>query len=365
MDTPRDAYWFGLEVGTPDAKGRPVNWVRISEDSLGGKWWQISSVRPHEVAARAAELLGQQFPCRVIWAPKDKRYKIGHSLPFTAGEVDQSALPDAPPPPAPSSQPAAAPPPPAAPQPPAAPPSIDSDPLPPPGAQQAFAALHTGNNGHNGSERAFQPPPLPPNYHQRAAGLPPQHGPPPGDLSPTAQFYWMHNIVMQDTQTFHERMTIAWTMIMEGERARSRETLEAERNRSAEVMKSMELHYATIDKSRVELQAVLAQAGRASPQLEALGSAVAQLGAKIEELQEDADDSHEAQAQLVKLSQDPNDLERIVNGIQNTISQVANSPLGQPLGEALSRAFGGEGAQSPQQDGAAAGDWEDVRPPEQ
>jgi hypothetical protein len=329
MDAPGDAVWFGLEI-----EGQSGEWVRIDEHTLGGKWWRVGAVSPEEVAKKAAELVGFAFLCRVHWSPKDKRYKLGNSVPFRAGEADPQP-------------PAQAPPvdhPPAAPEPPQRRQTPRSDPRPPPEAIAAQARLLGGNNGHNGHGHAPPPPPHAPPL------VPMPFSPPaPGSaLDPLSTFVYVHSLVHQDKLAWQQQVLAMANLMIEGERARSAETI-----------KSMELHYATIDSARRELNQALAQAGRSSPQLEALGTAVAQLGERIEDLQDDDDEQREQM--LAKLTDNPSELERVMVGVQNTVAAVANSPLGRPLGEAIARGFGGRAEQEqPPED-----DWQDVQPPPQ
>ena len=301
LQTPDGAAWFGIEVKTGED-----SWQRIDEKQIGGKWFRVGTVTPEDIAKQLAALVTGAIVCRVLWAPKDRRStKLGTSPPFEVSPDEPSEPTPPPPPPAQPQQPERARPRPQqqAPVAPAAPPL---SPYAPPMVPMPFAP------------------------------------PPPSATDPLSTFVYIHSLVHQD-KLAHQQQTLSMAQLMiEGERARSRESI-----------KSMEMHFATIDKARAELHRALSENDRSGPQLQQLAEAVGALGAKVEELALE-EEPHE----LAVVPPDATDAQKAMAAV----GSVLNSPAGQVIAKVLQNQFAGNDATAP----AAQPEYEDVPPlPEQ
>ena len=305
-----DAMWFGLEL-----QGIDGEWLRVDEENLGGKWWRVGTTTPEAMAQRVAG--DAPFTFRAIFAPKDKRRSLGHSPPFQTGAEDSDGGGPEPSPEAPPVDTAGAPP--AAP---AAPPARAAAPSP----RKATAPRVNG-----GASPYVQPK------------IPMAFTPPPGDPDLT-RFVFLHQLVQQQNDRF---LTLALSMMQNA--------AEAERSRSSAMLESMKHHYAAQAQGQERLTAALlaAQKGSEAPVLmqqlaaaaQAQNDQLAQLAQKIEDFEEE--DANAAQ-QLAQLSENPNNVERVFAGLTSIIGTVANTPLGDAIGDMLTRGRPPEAGAPPQ-----------------
>lgn len=345
IPVPPDAVWFTLEMMMPDRSWRPVD-----HPDLGGRkakinrYWRLDTTTPEAVAAEAAGDLPAVF--RATWTRADRRDRIGKSPPFQhtpAPAVDEQA---------PASNAGEA-----APAPRVAPPASEQrDPAgahragaqaqPPPAASRApQKAPLPGLNGNNGNGRGYVQPKIP------MAFTAPPNDP---DLS---RFVFLHQLVQQQNDRF---LTLVLTMMQT--------QAEAERTRSTTMLQSMREHYGSLAQGQERLNAALlaAQKGSETPiimqQLAAQSTqnaqALALLGEKLEQFEED--DRQDALAALTKLSDNPNNVERVIAGVTNIVGALAQSPFGEAVGDAL-RARS-QGAPQPPQ-GYAPAETADYQPP--
>jgi len=288
LQQPENAHWFGFEY-----EGAEEKWGRLDEPSLGGKWYQVGTTTAPAMALRAFEIVGETR-LRTVWAPKDRRYSLATSPPFSLSDI-------APPPEPEQPQPVAE-----EPSPPAAPPQ------PPPVAETTPPPL---------ADPVSLPPDILGGTPQNVAPVIPMPftPPPPGTSeSPLTTHVFIHSMVRQDMQNF-QQMTLTMAQLMvETERARSRETLRA-----------MELHYQSADRSRVELQRAMIEAGKEHPALAQMGVSLAQVKGELAALaqvepEQDHDDQHDDEEGHTQQYSDT----QVLIG---TLVQLLNSPIGERL----------------------------------
>lgn len=290
---PDQAHWFGLERAEGD------DWLRLDDDSIGGSWWRVGAVSPEAVAERAGP-----GTYRTVWAPKDRRKMLGKSLPFDH-ELSHESPPNSAAAPAEQPQPEQPSPAQAAADPPAAKPEA--------GAKKA-----------NGRARA------------RVTDMPTMDpvALTAETLHPLGQTVYLHSLAQAQSDKLHHLLLQSMHMMVESERARSREHTE-----------SVAAHYRALDNNRTDLMKVVltltqqqsaaaaaAAASAPSPELTAVTAQIAKLAEQVEEL---GDMDEEVERAMSQFSENPNDLERALVALQGIVGMLANSPLGQALAAKL------------------------------
>lgn len=308
---PADAIWFGLEV-LVDADSD--QWIMVQSDEFGGPWWRLGVADPQELAAKAAGDTAAIF--RAVWTPKDRRHRLGRSRPFRVG-ADQGQVE----------------------KPPTTPEQVSTDPAAPAAAtvppSPSFKAAATpqvsprvnGGNGHKSSA-----------YKNVRPKIPLEFTPPPTASEQLITFTYLYQLAQQSAD---RGMAMMMTM--------HEASIANERTRSREAIQSMQLHYQAVERGQRELQAALLSAnkgGETAPQvvqlLAAQSGAIQELAEKIEEI--DAADTEAFEQQMLRLSENPNNLERTMAGLQGIMSVLANSPLAEPLARMLTGGANGSTA---------------------
>jgi len=304
LETPEGAVWFGFEYVAGVGDDGAAEWARLDEPALGGKWFRVGTADLVGMARRALEIVGDTG-IRVVWAPKDRRYSLGTSPNFEPSAFAQQQ--DPPPPPPPQRQ--TPPPKPAESATHAAPPRARAKPAEPEAAK-------------------LEPVPIPP---ELIPGTP-QHVPPmvpmpcsppqPGvELGPTSMFVYIHSLVAQD-KLIHQQQTLSmFQMMIETERARSRETLRA-----------MELHFQSAAQARDELQRTIleSQKEQNAPALAQLTDGLQGISRQLAELAEGDEEDDRDQPQQQQQPQ-PSDMQMLVAGL----GAVLNSPIGAQIVKAI------------------------------
>jgi len=270
---PERAEWWGIEAEQSDGR-----WKRLNV--AGEKWLALATVDPERVLLQLGNELAEGVRVRVVWAPEDRRAKIGTSLPVRLPvEFDEPAELDE-----------------------LDPEPEDTEPEPEPEPEPEQPML---------SKPRARPKQV------RASAFPVPQG---DDLGPLSMFMYIHDVVRKESQALQAQMMAMSQMMIEGERARSREAIE-----------SMRVHHASADQNAAELQRLLAAKSAETPsELAGLANTVQQLAEQMEELQT------EDGAALV-LSADPTESEKLIAGITNLVGVVASSPLGQAIGPAIAK----------------------------
>lgn len=335
---PRDVYWFGVE------RLQGTEMVRVEAPEYGGKWFRIDQHHPIDVLCAVAEAGTYRF----VWCVKDRRNKPTSSLPFTltpealedaaaepagdldvddsAPELDEVSEPD----------------------------EDDEAPAPPPRTnhQQARANPHPPTAPQVTPVAAPRTPARRPAPRSRS---PMQNLPDRAALQPIGQLTYLHGMAREDAERAHEQTLMSLQYMLETERIRSQDyaaRIQAQAQRDVENTRA---HYAQLDKGRQDLMTmtlamITNQPKGPDPEVVDMKRVVEQLGDRIEDMAEDAEEITEHK--LAQLSENPNDLERALTGFQNTLAVLANSPIGAALADRL--APGGAAVAAAQQSEDAA-----------
>jgi hypothetical protein len=286
-EIPPFAAWFRLEKQTEAG-----DWQECSAGKQ--KYWRVGSVDPNSLAIHVGPGV-----YRTMFTAEDRRRRRTIGVPFEipegAGEPQQPAAPESedegdPPPHKATEEP---------------PPATPDNPKPPKNRRR--------------KPHRYDMPTMDP-----AAMAPPEGV----TLHPLGQFVYLQSLSEAHGDKFHGLLLEGMRMMVENERARSQEHVA-----------NVKAHYEALDKNRADFMAAVMNmtANKPNGQITELAAAVKQLGDQVEDLAEDAD--HELDpAQLAKLSENPNDLERAMAAVQNVVSVVANSPIGAALAERLREA---------------------------
>ncbi|OGS00204.1 MAG: hypothetical protein A2V88_08325 [Elusimicrobia bacterium RBG_16_66_12] len=153
-------------------------------------------------------------------------------------------------------------------------------------------------------------------------------------LDPLSQFIYVRSSVEQESMRSFQLLTQIVTSSLEQERLRSREAIAAEQTRAAQSIEQMRLHYQTLDQIRSQsdqrIEAIRAEAP--APAMAAISNAVAELADRLDQLGEEDENA-------VAPGEDATDAERILAGVSRLVSTIAESPLGEPIGRAITAAL--------------------------
>lgn len=258
-----------------------TQWDRVERPEWGdgARWWLLSDAHPLEIAVHFGP--GKY---RAIWRRADRRLNRGQSKAFIVAPPQGQAMPAA-------------------------------------TAQQAM------------TPQTFHPAGFLP--AGQVGALDPAH--------PMALFYQLHSVYRDDRAGERERDMQQFAMMLEVMRAGHTTALQQQQQFFTTMSELTGRIGAQVQ--RVEADKTRAAVGSAfvplAKQLEEVNRKIAELGA-LEPDEEEGDEEQRA-SMLARLGENPNDLERVMTGLQQIFVGLANSPFGKPIGEALAKRMGVQG----------------------
>jgi len=317
---PEQAVYFGLEARTAGG-----DWIRIDDEAHGGKWWSCDAADPVELSERVAD--GAAVDVRAIFAPADRRRTLARSGPWRTGERTiahevAAAAPGETPPPAEGTT------------------TSGADSAKTQKEQQQRRKDPARDSGANGRKRHYVQPRIPMAFDA-----------PEGDET-LRRFVYLHGLAQATNDRIVAMQQEQTTMIVKMMEV----TQAAERERARVQIETTRRHYEALAEGQRQTHAAMLSANKGTEaplMMQQLGHKTQQIAELVKTMADRIDAIEEADASTaLALSDDPNNLERLIQGVASIIGTVANTPLGDRLGDVLAQRADPRHRAAAPQDGA-------------